>query len=472
MDRMKAKKLARLVALLLFAAILAGCTVTPDTTGDDGIVSYPTFGTIAPTGTPEASPTTDTIIIIPSGSTDFLPTQTPGGWGSIIQSPSPFTSPTPTGWGGIISVTATPVAGSPTPASSLLKLGSTGPEVRKVQQRLRELGYDVGSADGDYGKQTEDAVKAFQARNNLQADGQVGTATLNRLNSSQALRPRPTATPRPTPSPTPRATPTPRIVENVYLQRGSQGSDVRRMQQRLIELGYLSGEATGVFDSATETAVYAFQQRNTAYADGIAGQLTLTKLYSSTARRAAATQGIIGTSLQRGMTDNQMVRRSQQKLKELGFYDGGIDGDFGASTEAAVKAFQAANSLTVDGKIGENTYSRLFGGNASSATRTQQPAPGQPTASPTRIPFYVAVTPNPQGAYVTLEEGQSGDLVRSLQQALKQQGFYDGTVDGMFGFGTTEAVKAFQRSKGLTVDGKAGQGTQRILYEGAFPAGS
>lgn len=468
MDRIKAKKIARLIALLLFAAILAGCTVTPDTTGDEGNVPFPTFNNVVPTGATSPSPTTETIIIPPPQSPGAEVSTTPGGWGSIIQSSQPFGTPTPTTWGGIISITLTPGAPSPTPTSSVLKLGSTGPEVRKVQQRLKELGYTVGSADGDFGKQTEDAVKAFQARNNLKADGQVGTATLNRLNSSQALRPRPTATVRPTP----RATATPKILENVYLKKGSQGSDVRKMQQRLIELGYLAGTATGIFDTTTEAAVYAFQQRNTAYADGIAGKLTLTKLYSSSARKAASSpQGIIGTSLQRGMKNNALVRKCQQRLKELGFYSGGIDGDFGVSTEVAVKAFQVANGLTVDGKIGENTYNKLFGNNVNPANHTPTPAPGQ-TASPTKIPYYVDVTPSPTGGYVTLQEGHSGELVRALQQALKKQGYYTGTVDGMFGYATTEAVKAFQRAKGLTVDGKAGQGTQRILYEGSFPSGS
>jgi peptidoglycan hydrolase-like protein with peptidoglycan-binding domain len=469
MDWIKAKKLTRLIAILFFAAILAGCTVTPDTTGDEGNVPFPTFGTLTTEQSPSPSPTAETIIILPPGSSEIKISSTPGGWGSIIQSSQSFLTPTPTSWGGILSITATPGISSPTPTSSILKLGSTGPEVKRVQQRLKDLTYNVGSADGDFGKQTEDAVKAFQIRNNLQADGQVGAATMNRLFSSQALRPRATATPKPTAKPTPRMTATPKIAANIYLKSGSRGSEVRQMQRRLIELGYLAGEPTGVFDSATEAAVYAFQQRNTAYADGIAGQLTLTKLYSTSARRASTAQGIVGTSLQRGMMNNAMVRRAQQKLKDLGFYTGSVDGDFGISTEMAVKSFQAAHNLTVDGKIGENTYSRLFG-NANPAVRT--PTPNQSGTNPTRIPFYVSVTPNPHGAYVTLEEGQSGDLVRALQQALKNQGFYSGTVDGLFGFATTEAVKAFQRAKGLTVDGKAGQGTQRILYEGSFPSGS
>ena len=73
---------------------------------------------------------------------------------------------------------------------------------------------------------------------------------------------------------------------------------------------------------------------------------------------------------------------------------------------------------------------------------------------------------------MTLREGNSGSLVRRLQQALKDQGLYNGPVDGMFGFATTEAVKAFQKSRGLSQDGVAGRGTQQYLYQGSFPPGS
>ncbi len=244
------------------------------------------------------------------------------------------------------------------------------------------------------------------------------------------------------------------------------------MQERLIDLGYLLGSATGVFDSATEAAVFAFQRRNTSYSDGIAGPLTLEKLYSSSARGTSTPEGIIGTSLQRGLKDSAAVRLIQSRLKELRFYAGSVDGDFGASTEAAVKAFQSANGLTPDGHVGGGTFSRLFGNDANGPTRTATPRPDQSTPQPTKIPFYVNVTPNPQGQYVTLREGNSGTLVRNLQQALKNRGYFDLEVDGLYGFGTTTAVKAFQKAKGLSQDGVAGPATQRILFEGDYPAGS
>ncbi len=64
------------------------------------------------------------------------------------------------------------------------------------------------------------------------------------------------------------------------LQKGSSGEAVRRMQQRLSELGYDPGGADGIFGEATRTAVQAFQRRNGLDADGIAGPLTQARLFS------------------------------------------------------------------------------------------------------------------------------------------------------------------------------------------------
>lgn len=55
--------------------------------------------------------------------------------------------------------------------------------------------------------------------------------------------------------------------------------------------------------------------------------------------------------------------------------------------------------------------------------------------------------------------GSSGDEVRQIQEKLKRWGYYNGNVDGIYGSQTTEAVKAFQKKNGLTVDGIAGSQT-------------
>ena len=66
-------------------------------------------------------------------------------------------------------------------AFAVSKNGSRGEEVRKIQTKLKNWGYYNGSVDGVYGWQTENAVRSFQKKNGLKADGVAGTQTLNAM---------------------------------------------------------------------------------------------------------------------------------------------------------------------------------------------------------------------------------------------------------------------------------------------------
>lgn len=66
--------------------------------------------------------------------------------------------------------------------------GDSGSAVKKVQKRLKALGYYSGSIDGDYGNGTKTAVTKFQKRNGLTANGKVNSKTLAKLNSSSAKK--------------------------------------------------------------------------------------------------------------------------------------------------------------------------------------------------------------------------------------------------------------------------------------------
>ncbi|NLW70366.1 MAG: spore cortex-lytic enzyme [Eubacteriaceae bacterium] len=67
-----------------------------------------------------------------------------------------------------------------------------------------------------------------------------------------------------------------------------------------------------------------------------------------------------------GSTNTQMIKQIQTKLKNWGYYSGGVDGIFGWKTEEAVKYFQRKNSLNTDGKVGPKTLAAL-GINATSS---------------------------------------------------------------------------------------------------------
>ena len=61
------------------------------------------------------------------------------------------------------------------------------------------------------------------------------------------------------------------------------------------------------------------------------------------------------------------------------------------------------------------------------------------------------------------KKGASGETVRTIQTKLKRWGYYSGSVDGIYGSATVEAVKSFQRKNGLTADGVCGKKTLAAL---------
>ena len=69
---------------------------------------------------------------------------------------------------------------------ALSKRGSTGNEVRQIQTRLKNWGYYDGNIDGIYGSKTEAAVKSFQRKNGLKADGIAGKQTLAAMGISSS----------------------------------------------------------------------------------------------------------------------------------------------------------------------------------------------------------------------------------------------------------------------------------------------
>jgi len=66
-----------------------------------------------------------------------------------------------------------------------LEKGSDGEDVKELQRRLRDLGYNPGAIDGDFGSKTRSAVKDFQRAQGLEADGIVGRKTINALNATR-----------------------------------------------------------------------------------------------------------------------------------------------------------------------------------------------------------------------------------------------------------------------------------------------
>lgn len=121
----------------------------------------------------------------------------------------------------------------------------------------------------------------------------------------------------------------------------------------------------------------------------------------------------------------------QQALSKLGYNPGPIDGIFGQKTEAAVRAFQSAKGLVVDGIVGPKTWAAIDS----------------------------ALKNLPKPTHLLVKRGSTGAAVTELQRALTKLGYNPGPVDGVFGPKTEVAVRSFQAAKGLAVDGIVGPKT-------------
>ncbi len=126
---------------------------------------------------------------------------------------------------------------------------------------------------------------------------------------------------------------------------------------------------------------------------------------------------------------NPKVEELQQILKTLGYNIGRADGKFGAATREAVAKFQAEEKLEVTRFVDKLTWERL-----------RSYADG---------PF--------------ISQGQVKAL--NVQRALLAAGYDPGRIDGQMGTRTREAVKSFQRDRGLSPDGQVGLRTIKLLAE-------
>lgn len=208
-------------------------------------------------------------------------------------------------------------------------------------------------------------------------------------------------TPPAAPAPTPVPTPEPR------LERGDRGDEVKALQNRLRDLGFLTGSADGVYGAKTEQAVSDFRSH----------------LYDLTEERHAA----VRAEAERRAADELAALRPEQESAA----DAAPAGDF--PSIAPVIASEPAKTPVFDGYVDEEGYRLLledgfdeYQGQLSVASR--------------------------------------GAEVKRLQTRLKALDYLKGGADGIYGQQTVRAVTAFQKRHSLTQDGIAGEKTQRLLY--------
>jgi len=187
---------------------------------------------------------------------------------------------------------------------------------------------------------------------------------------------------------------------------------------------------------------------------------------TSSASSVSASEAAVSSGILKEGAKGQQVRDLQQRLLDLGYYAGQVDGSFGPGTTAAIKDFQRANNLSSDGIAGPETIEVLYSTRALSKSAfidmgknaTDRPSPRE-------------YNPSTPGTYRYLQVGSEGAGVKELQNRLKTLGYFAESANGVFGQNTKVAVEAFQKRNGLWVDGVAGEDTQKMLYsDDALPS--
>lgn len=130
-------------------------------------------------------------------------------------------------------------------------------------------------------------------------------------------------------------------------------------------------------------------------------------------------------------SEGDAVKVLQTILARLGHYKGTVDGDAGPMTDAAIRAFQKAEGLGVDGSCGPASWGRI-------------------------ISTYPA---NFCEAMPQIKYGSHGDMVLVLQTALKYLGYYNGNLDSDAGYYTVASIKSLQKDAGIGQDGICGPKT-------------
>ena len=130
-------------------------------------------------------------------------------------------------------------------------------------------------------------------------------------------------------------------------------------------------------------------------------------------------------------------------LKNYGYYELKIDGQFGTASKSALKNFQTENGLVSDGIIGKNTCNSLFDKKN-------------------------VIKNDSNNVLLNTEKIQkSSESLKISQQKLKELNLYSGAIDGINGANTKNAIKEFQKKAGLSVDGVLGPNTLAALEKGA-----
>ena len=330
---------------------------------------------------------------------------------------------------GIASIAMSTTSASASPVitaapAALPKFGDNGPEVVRLQEAIMARGFSIkGGVTGSYSEATRSALKSLQKVAGFKASGTLDEKTAKFLGLVDVVA----------------------LSSSSLPAVGASGDAVWSVQQALINSGFaVKGGADGKFGIATTIALGKFQAAKgltvtkvvdeaTAIALGMLSAPKPVVVASAKTVIAAAVPAAVAKSNFPKLGDrSETVKAIQTVLMNdsIGLV-GGADGRFGAGTSAAIAEYQKRRGLNITGSMDDATNAVMFVAPVA--------APAAPVAQATTMTFETLPT-----------RGQSGELVRALQNALIANGTeVKGGADGVFGVATTVAITNFQAARAL-----------------------
>lgn len=279
-------------------------------------------------------------------------------------------------------------------------------------------------------------------------------------------------------------------AEYQSLTLGSTGTEVQALQARLQALGYFEGEVSGVYDASTEEAVKRFERTYGTMQTGVATSKLQLKLFAAGApaygSQAYENAVVAQYSVLRVGSVGSSVYALQQRLKDLGYPVGELDGVYDDQTAECVSQFYTVYGLAANKVASVSMQKQLYADNA----KAYNPNAAMPAALDTQIGeeddfetlesddaaeteadgfaalLEEAARQDGTGAPVqagaveddgtgTLKEGSAGERVIAVQQRLAELGYLDERgVTGTYDSDTAEAVDRFLLMQGVAGDGE------------------